>query len=282
MSDDPQSTEEHPNPDQPTGFGSSPDEDMEYDLHLCLVPFIDLGLSFDHEALLEEVRALDGEFLNEEQQGLEDRDAGGWASITLRNRGGVDGVRIYSEAQGQLSGEFAFTPLSERCPLLQDFVKDLVDLEQCSDVHVMRLSPGGFVIPHADDPSRPVSSSISVALNMPEGCTFNIGLGAGGEQVPGAHEVPFEAGSGFVVNPSKVHAVRNDSEESRYHLIVRGTPKMPRTRVLEAARRQNDLDGLEAVVRALVATEQERGEPMANGTSLRELAAQWELEPLSS
>ena len=32
----------------PTGFGSSSDEDAEYDLHLCLVPYIDLELDFDH------------------------------------------------------------------------------------------------------------------------------------------------------------------------------------------------------------------------------------------
>jgi hypothetical protein len=282
MSDEPKNTDAPEGSAPPTGFGSSSDEDVEYDLHLCLVPFIDLGLSFDHEAMLAEVHALEAEFLDEEQQGLEDRYAGGWASITLRNRGGVDGVRIYSEAQGQLKGDYAFTPLSQRCPLLQAFVEGLVDLEQCSEVHVLRLAPGGFVVPHADDPSRPVSSSISVALNMPEGCTFKIGLGAGGTQVPGAHEIPFEAGSGFVVNPSKVHAVQNDSEESRYHLIVRGTPKIPRTEVLEAARRQNQLEDLEALVRALVTTEQERGEAMADGTSLRELAAQWSLESLSS
>ena len=266
----------------PTGFGSSSDEDAEYDLHLCLVPYIDLELDFDHQAMLAEVVAIDDEFLDEEQQGLEDRHAGGWASITLRNRGGVDGVRIYSEAQGQLSGDYAFTPLAERCPMLRAFVEDLVDLEQCSDVHVLRLAPGGFVVPHADDPSRPVSSSISVALNMPEGCRFMIGLGKGGAEVPGSHEIPFEAGSGFIVNPSKVHAVENNSQEARYHLIVRGTPKRPRTQVLETARRQNQVQDLEALVRALVETETARGEAMANGTSLRELASQWSLSALSS
>ena len=282
MTDENEHQEQEPTSGDSRGFGSSSDEDVEYDLHLCLVPFINLGLSFDHEALLEEVRAVDGEFLDEKQQGLEDRHAGGWASITLRNRGGVDGVRIYSEAQGELSGEYAFTPLSGRCPQLQDFVENLVELEQCSDVHVLRLAPGGFVVPHADDPSRAVSSSISVALNMPEGCSFQIGLSTKGEMVPGAHEVPFEPGTGFVVNPSKVHAVKNESDEPRYHLIVRGTPKMSRPEVLEAARKQNGLENVEAVVRALVSMEHERGEAMANGTSLCDLAAQWDLKSLSS
>ena len=76
----------------------------------------------------------------------------------------------------------------------------------------MRLAPGGYIMPHTDGLGR-IFSPLNIAINNPKGCYFvfkDKGI------------VPFEDGAGMVLDVGRKHIVINNSEETRYHVIVHG------------------------------------------------------------
>lgn len=77
-------------------------------------------------------------------------------------------------------------------------------------VRVMRLAPGGYISIHSDGPLD-VLGPINIAITQPKDCFFvmeKFGI------------VPFEVGSAFWLNISTRHAVFNDSDQDRWHIIV--------------------------------------------------------------
>jgi hypothetical protein len=78
----------------------------------------------------------------------------------------------------------------------------------------MKLSAGGYIMPHVDGPGR-IFGPLNFALTQPEGCRFvfkDIGT------------VPFKVGRGFMLDIGREHIVVNDSAEDRYHIIIHGRP----------------------------------------------------------
>jgi len=79
-------------------------------------------------------------------------------------------------------------------------------------VRIMRLAPGGHIMPHADGVGR-IFGPLNFPLTNPQGCTFAF-------EDDGI--VPFAVGQGFMLDLGRRHFVLNDSDEYRYHLIVHG------------------------------------------------------------
>ena len=78
----------------------------------------------------------------------------------------------------------------------------------------MLLEPGGYITPHSDNPESFLGGAVNISLNNPEGCRLVTTLG----------EVPFrDSGSAFLFNNHYQHAVYNDSEQDRFHIIVHGS-----------------------------------------------------------
>ena len=80
-------------------------------------------------------------------------------------------------------------------------------------VRFMLLEPGGYIEPHQDRGDKEKRLSVcNISLNNPQGCKFvfkDHGI------------VPFEdKGSAFLMDISNVHAVFNDSNEPRIHMII--------------------------------------------------------------
>jgi aspartyl/asparaginyl beta-hydroxylase (cupin superfamily) len=76
----------------------------------------------------------------------------------------------------------------------------------------MLLEPGGYITPHVDAHNH-VFGAVNISLNNPEGCRLVTECGT----------VPFRSsGSAMFLNTSYQHAVWNDSNEDRIHMIVHG------------------------------------------------------------
>jgi hypothetical protein len=172
-----------------------------------------IKFNFDTKLLLEECISVDHLFFNHRSQ---DKKSGyghsGWQSLTLH---GIDkhktehytkyGFNSLDEANYQ------WTDVCELVPNLHKFLSSL-PYKIFDRVRIMRLAPGGYIMPHNDGPGR-IFSPLNIAINNPENCHFvfkNKGI------------VPFEAGTGMVIDVAREHIVFNNSNEPRYHIIVHG------------------------------------------------------------
>ena len=77
----------------------------------------------------------------------------------------------------------------------------------------MLLEPGGYILPHQDRKDEEKRLSVcNISLNNPEGCNFIF---------KDHGRVPFEdTGSAFLMDISNVHAVYNNSDKPRIHMII--------------------------------------------------------------
>ena len=219
---------------------ADPRAEREVDEHLELVPFIDLGLAFDHAACLAEATALLGEFVpyqSDPRYGIRH-----WNALALRS---LDGDQTKSAVGPTLAAHdehrFATTPAAERCPQTMALLREVLDWEQCRAVALLALSPRSRIATHVDDAQYEVMRSVNIALSMPVGCEFVVDCEPDGSAGPYTRTVPFRPGAGMVINVARQHYVVNSSNEVRIHVVARGPLRWPTARLLELARAQNGL-----------------------------------------
>jgi hypothetical protein len=172
-----------------------------------------IKFDFDKEQLLKECQSVDDIYFNHRSQ---DKKKGygheGWQSLTLH---GIDkhktehytkyGFNSLEEA------EYHWTDACDRVPNLYKFLSSL-PYKLFDRVRIMRLAPGGYIMPHTDGKGR-IFSPLNIAINNPDNCHFvfkNKGI------------VPFESGTGMIIDVAQEHIVINNSNEARYHIIVHG------------------------------------------------------------
>ena len=169
--------------------------------------------NFDTDLLLNECRAVDDLYFNHRSQ---DKKSGyghtGWQSLTLH---GIDKHKTEHYTNYGFTNlndaNYHWTDACERVPNLYKFLSSL-PFKVFDRVRIMRLAPGGYIMPHNDGPGR-IFSPLNIAINNPENCHFifkDQGI------------VPYIAGTGFVINVAQEHIVVNFSNEARYHIIVHG------------------------------------------------------------
>lgn len=172
-----------------------------------------IKFEFNYDACLDECKSIDDLFCNhrslDQVNGYQHQ---GWKSITLH---GIDEHKTehytqYGFNSLQEAG-YHWTPVCEKLPTLYNFLSNL-PFKLFDRVRIMKLEPGGFIMPHTDSSSR-MFGPLNIAINQPLECHFifeNVGV------------VPFSAGNGMMLDVSKRHAVINFSTEPRYHVIVHG------------------------------------------------------------
>lgn len=109
---------------------------------------------------------------------------------------------------------YRWTDISRFAPVTTDFFKNHFTYDIYHRVRFMLLEPGGYILPHADFDFY-VLGPVNIALNNPEGCGF---------YMKGAGLIPFQPGSVNKLALVNQHAVFNDSNEDRFHIIVHGAP----------------------------------------------------------
>jgi hypothetical protein len=173
-----------------------------------------IEFNFDTNLLLTECRSVDHLYFDHRSQ---DKKKGyghrGWQSLTLH---GIDkhktehytkyGFTTLEEAN------YHWTDVCELVPNLHKFLSSL-PYKLFDRVRIMRLAPGGYIMPHTDNKNQRAFSPLNIAINNPEGCNFifkDKGL------------VPFVTGTGMILDVGREHIVINNSNEVRYHIIVHG------------------------------------------------------------
>ena len=219
---------------------ADPRSEREVDEHLELVPYIDLGLDFDHEACLAEAMALLDQFAP--YQSDPRYNIRHWRGLALRALDGDPAkaaVAVSHDANQEQ--RYATTPVAARCPRTMALLDGLLDWEECRAVAFLVLHPRSRIATHVDDPQHEVLRSVNVALNMPTGCEFVIDCEPDGRAGPFTRTVPFRPGTGMVVNVARTHYLVNASDVPRIHIVARGPTRGPVAPLLARARAQNDL-----------------------------------------
>jgi hypothetical protein len=173
------------------------------------VKFLKLDIRVPYEAMLAEAKALRHRFV--EHRGTE---SNGWLSLTLHGLG-EDKTGIWRdygyETSVAASNDMHWTPAADECPVTKDFLSNYFPCKKYGRVRFMLLKAGGYINLHSDGNTRLVEN-INIALNHPNECVWNWG--------DGSSDMIFEPGGVYAMNISYHHAVFNNSNEDRYHMIV--------------------------------------------------------------
>jgi hypothetical protein len=168
------------------------------------IPYLKLQLTAPWSTMLAEASALESLYVPHRDDGL----SLGWSSLCLH------GINATQTDVG--TGEYKWTEIAAQCPVTTEFFKRQFPFYQYQRIRFMRLAPGGYITPHADG-NNFVLSAVNISLNNPAGCEM---------VVEGVGVVPFDPeGSALAFNTSYRHAVWNQSNHARYHIIVHGEPK---------------------------------------------------------
>lgn len=168
-----------------------------------------LPLRMPYEEMLQEVKALRTGFVSHREGG----NHRGWRSLCLH---GLSSVHTENHDRygytDRSSAPYTWTDISRFCPISTKFFKENLGYQQYDRIRFMLLEPGGYILPHEDVDWKQLSA-LNLAINNPVGCSFvmeNWGT------------VPFNPGSINMLAVGYMHAVYNDSDEDRYHIIVHG------------------------------------------------------------
>jgi aspartyl/asparaginyl beta-hydroxylase (cupin superfamily) len=108
-----------------------------------------------------------------------------------------------------------WTEIADVCPITTKFFKETMPLDQYLRVRFMLLEPGGYILPHRDNNKNQLQA-FNFALNNPKDCFFGI---------ENHGNIPWKAGDSRIINISTNHAVWNNSNVPRIHMIAHGWAK---------------------------------------------------------
>lgn len=95
-------------------------------------------------------------------------------------------------------------------PRTVEFFKDQWPASSYQRIRVMSLAPGGYITVHSDSQHSSLQP-INISITQPDQCRF----------VMEKHgTIPFSPGRSFWLDVSNRHAVFNDSDQYRWHIIV--------------------------------------------------------------
>jgi hypothetical protein len=174
-------------------------------------PFLQIDFSDDFEEMHQECIDNDHLFVGHRQKDKHlSYSHEGWSALTLH---GIrpDATENYDQ-YGLTEPDYDWTEACVYFPTCVKFLKKL-GYGSYDRVRIMKLSPGGYIMPHSDGDGR-IFGPLNIAINNPDGCNFYFEKWG---------KVPFSQGTGFFLDIGNVHAVFNNSDEPRYHFIVHGS-----------------------------------------------------------
>ena len=207
--------------------------DYDWIINRSSLPWLQLDLKFNHNAMLAEAKAIKHLFVKhrDEDQGAYRHK--GWRSVCLH---GISSEKTnHYEQYGYKSNDeapYTWTEIANLCPVTTMFFKEVFPFDMYYRLRFMLLDPQGYITPHRDSDEHKLSP-INIALNNPIGCNFKMQ----------GHEgyVPFVPGSAFLLDVGNTHAVFNNSNEDRYHMIVHGKPNNKFKKLVEVSYEKNGI-----------------------------------------
>jgi hypothetical protein len=177
-------------------------------------PWCPVDFNADFKTMHEECLANDHLFVGHRQKDRQySYNHEGWAAITLH---GISPTATENYEQygftNAAEADYHWTEVCDLFPACTEFVKSL-KYKQYDRVRIMKLSAGGYIMPHTDGQGR-IFGPLNIAINNPEGCDFYFRKWG---------QVPFDQGRGNFLDIGNEHIVWNNSNEDRYHFIVHGS-----------------------------------------------------------
>ncbi len=181
-------------------------------------PWVPYEKEIDPYLAFSELQAIDDLFVeHREDDKVGSYGHKGWSSICLHGIG-WDKTEEFTQYgyKNEQEVDYHWTSICSKLPYLTNLAKSF-EFDNLKRVRIMRLAPGGFIMPHADGKGR-TFGPFNFALTQPPGCDFVF---------EGYGVVPFRVGRGFLLDLGVRHAVYNNSDQVRYHLIIHGNPLRP-------------------------------------------------------
>jgi hypothetical protein len=191
------------------------------------VNWLKIEIDAPYKQMLEEAKQLRPLFV--EHRGGDSR---GWFSLCIHGVGATITSRPEDHGLNSAEVTYTWTEIQDRCPVTLDFFKNKFPYKKYQRLRFMLLEAGGYIAPHSDNRNPSLSGAVNISLNHPADCNLVTINGS----------VPFEdQGSAFLFDNHPRHAVYNNSDTDRYHMIVHGEwgPDWPRIVVENYKKVQN-------------------------------------------
>ena len=175
---------------------------------LPMLPYADV----DWDKMYHEAKSLSQHFVPHRSH----ESHKGWSSLCIHGLSSVHTEHhTYYGYEEREDAPYRWTDVSTWCPTITDFFQNDFDYTQYDRIRIMKLAPGGYIVPHRDafDEQQNKIGPTNIALNNPEGCDFIMN---------GAGVLPWQQGMTIKLNVFNEHCVYNDSDEDRYHIIAHG------------------------------------------------------------
>lgn len=186
------------------------------------LPWLMLDMKLPWQQMLAEIEALPDEDWIRYREGSSN---GKWSVCILHglDRRPYDWA-YYAKEEGWTKPEDApnvFTEASRRCPVMMDYIVNVVGIKKQERTRIMRLDPGGVINlhhdrKHKDDPlTREIMklTTLHFSVTNPDECDFVI---------PYWGKIPARNGDVFLFNNKWEHYLVNNSDKPRYHIIFNG------------------------------------------------------------
>lgn len=174
-----------------------------------------LPLTIPWEEILEEAKALKDQFIPYRVKDGDGYAHKGWKSLPLHGLGDDKPMAwtAYTQYKNgrEASKDYRWTSFSEKCPATVNWLKNVFPSNIYGRVRFMLLEAGGFIGPHSDT-DIPVVEPVNIALSNHPNCVWR--------WEDADEELHFKPGDMYAMNIAHTHAVYNNSDEDRYHIIV--------------------------------------------------------------
>ena len=176
-------------------------------------PWLPVDFDANFNGMLKECIKNDELFVGHRQQDKHlSYNHEGWAALTLHGIA-PDKTEHWPQYgfKSKEEANYQWTDVIDKFPTCVAFLKSL-NFKNLDRVRIMKLSAGGYIMPHTDGPGR-IFGPFNIAINNPKGCEFYFRKWG---------RVPFRQGIGNILDIGNEHIVWNNSKEDRYHFIVHG------------------------------------------------------------
>lgn len=180
------------------------------------LPWLQLDLNFPYKEMLKEALNVRDCFVpNLPNEKIGEYIHKGWHSLCLH---GLEYDKVHHHKAYGFNQEnqdkipYKWTKIADKCPVTTRFFKKIFPHKNYYRLRFMLLEAGGYIRPHEDYHISRLSS-INFALNNPKKLDFKI---------RNYGNLPFKPGTAFLIDISNTHAIFNNSNEDRYHIIVHG------------------------------------------------------------
>lgn len=206
-----------------------PGKDAEWIYNQPEIPWLKLEIDTPAEEMHKEAKAWVEEMVPQNYKELFDKpeldderpNQVGWNTVCVHGIGKEHFDRGYMYGyKHEDDVPYIWTEVADQSPITKEYLESL-PYEKLYRARFTMLAPGGYAAPHIGrKKAANHSRKINIALNHPEGFHFHL---------QGQGPIPWKPGRAHIIAADDhYHAVFNQSDEVRIHLITMGKPDYKR------------------------------------------------------